>query len=578
MSINKFTIGMDRTAVLLLSAVFFACNPLKKMVKRAGEVNYAVTPNPLEMHGDTITMNLSGSFPTKYFHKKVKGVVTPVLKYNGGETNFAPITLKGEAVEGDGVVISYANGGKFSHTAKIPYQSGMEKAELYLSLEGFFKSKSKKFDPVKVADGTIITPKLVKSDDKAILAKDNFSPVHPINIYADIHYIVNTSTPVNGDLNKEDIRKMKEGVKKYKSQQRINIKGVKTEAYASPEGELSRNENLANERAEHGAKFAVEVLKKEKIDAARNPGFYTSIGKGEDWEGFKKLMQASQIKDKDLIIRVLEMYSDVNKREEEIRNMAETFKELKEKILPQLRRSEIWVLIDSLSRPDNEIMDLSRTNPSALTIDELLHIAYVSNDLNEKERIYKKIIEVYPNDWRGYNNLGYVYVMQNKISEARNNFEKANNLATNNAIVKNNLGVCERLSGNLKKAMEYYNAAAGAGSEVNYNKGIVYIIWGDYASAVSSFSGSSTFNAALAQLLNGNPDAAVKTIDNSPDKDSAMGYYLKAIAAARLNNVDMLVNNIKNAVSKDPSLKAKAKEDAEFIKFRNNSEFQAAVN
>lgn len=568
----------NASLIVLAAGSLVACNALKKMAKRANEVNYTVTPNPLEMHGDTIVMNLSGSFPTKYFHKKVKGVITPTLKYNGGETNFAPVTLKGESVEGEGIVIKYAEGGKFSHTAKIPYQPGMEKAELFLNLEGFYKSKSKKFDPVKVADGTIITPKLVKSDDKPILGKDEFKPSHQISIYADIHYIVNTNTPVSGDLNKPDIKSMKDNAKRLATQTRTTIKGVKTEAYASPEGELSRNENLANQRAEHGAKFAVDVLKKEKVAKASEPGFYTATGKGEDWEGFKKLMQASNIKDKDLIIRVLEMYSDVNKREEEIRNMAETFKELKDKILPQLRRSEIWILADSLSRPDNEIMELSKTNPNALTIDELLHIAYVTNDLNEKERIYKKVIEVYPNDWRGPNNLGYVYVMQNKINDAKAQFEKANTLKPNNPIVKNNLGVCERKSGNLKKAMEYYDAAAGAGPEVNYNKGIIYIIWGDYSSAVSSFSGSSSFNAALAQLLNGNPDGAVKTIDNSPDKDSAMGYYLKAIAAARMNNADMLVSNLKNAVSKDPSLKAKAKDDAEFIKFRNNSEFQAAVN
>lgn len=562
-------------AVLILTATsvgLSGCNALKKMAKRANEVNYSITPNPLEMHGDTIAMNLKGSFPTKYFHKKVKGVVTPVYKYDGGEERFEPITLKGESVEGNGVTINYEKGGSFTHIAKIPYKEGMGNGELILSLEGFFKSKSKTFDPVKAADGAIITPLLVQKQDKPILGKDEFKKSHPVSLFADVHYVVNTTTPVSGDMNKEDIKKVRNGIKSWSKHQRIKFTEVYTEAYASPEGEISKNDQLANQRADHGSKVFVGDLKANKIDiGARN------VGKGEDWDGFKKLMTASNIQDKELIIRVLEMYSDPQKREMEIKNLAATYKQVADKILPQLRRSEIWVKADSLSRPDEEITSLAASSPSSLTAEELLYAATLTNDLGKKESIYRSFVQVYPNDWRGPNNVGFVLLQSNKVNDAKAEFQKASNINKNDVIL-NNLGVCERLNGNPRGAMDLYKQASGAGPEVGENMGLVYIMWGDYPNAVSSFGGSQTFNAALAQLLNGNADGALKIIDASNDKNTAIGHYLKAVIGARKGDNNMVVENLKSATSKDASLKAKAKKDMEFAKLKNNAEFQSAVN
>lgn len=549
-----------------------ACNALKKMAKRANEVNYSVTPNPLEMHGDTIVMNLKGSFPTKYFHKKVKGVVTPVYKYEGGEVNFDPITIKGESVEGNGVTINYEKGGSFTHVAKVPYKPGMGNGELTLSLEGFFKSKSKVFEPVKVADGAIITPLLVQKQDKAILGKDAFKKSHPVSLFSDMHYVVNTSSPVNGDLGKDDIKKVKAGIKTWSKNERIKFTEIYSEAYASPEGELSKNDNLANERAEHATKTLAAEFKTLKLEIAQN-----KVGKGEDWNGFKSLMTASDIKDKELILRVLEMYSDLEKRELEIKNLAATYKEVADKILPKLRRSEVWIKVDSLSRPDEEIASLALSKPDTLTAEELLYAAAMTNDLSKKETIYKSFSRVYPNDWRGPNNVGFVHLLNNKVNDAKAEFEKASKI-TKNGIVLNNLGVCERLNGNAKGAMDLYKQASGAGPEVGENMGLVYIMWGDYTNAVSGFGSSQTFNAALAQLLNGNLDGALKTIDGSNDKSTAMGHYLKAVIGARKGDNNMVVENLKSATSKDASLKEKAKKDMEFAKLKNNAEFQAAVN
>lgn len=563
---------------VIVSATLVSCNALKKMAKRMDEVKYEVTPNPMEMHGEQIEITVSGSFPEKYFHKKVHGVITPILKYDGGEEKFASFALKGEDSEAEGTVIKYEAGGKFTHTAKIPYKDGMDVATLDLSLEGFYKKKTKVFDPIKVADGTVITPRLVRSDDKPILGKDEFKPKHPKSIFADINYIVNTTSPVSGDLSKDDIKNLQKKVKELIKNPKIVFTQVYTEAYASPEGELSKNDNLANERAEHGGKTIGGYLKSAKIEAAKAPEFYVGKGKGEDWDGFKKLMTASEIKDKELILRVLEMYTDLTKREEEIKNMAATYQEVAKKILPELRRSENWVKYDSLSRTNEEINALLGSDYKMLTAEEILYAATLTNDLGEKEAIYKKFVDAYPNDWRGPNNIGYIHVMKNSLGTAKTEFEKADKLKASNPIVMNNMGVIARLNGDLDAAMEYYNKASGAGSEVNHNKGIVNIIQGNYADAVSNFGGTSSFNGALAQTLNGNPDGAAKTIDNSDAKDDADAYYLKAIVGARTSNKDMLVNNLKTAISKDSKFKEKAKRDAEFIKYRSDSEFQAATN
>ncbi len=561
---------------VVASTVFIACNPLSKMVKRQNEVNFALTPNPVEMHGDTIAIALTGSFPTKYFNKKVSAVITPVIKYNGGEELFAPLKLKGETSEAEGAVINYEKGGNFTHTSKIPYKTGMDVATVELRVQGAYKTKTKDLDPRKVADGTIITPKLVMSAEKAIAAKDNFQKFALENHAAVINYLVNNSTVRGTELTDKDVKELTDNLKVWATNPKMEFNGIEVNAYASPEGEISKNDNLANERAASADKAMAGVFKKAKLTIPE--GASKLVGKGEDWDGFKKLMTASDIKDKDLIIRVLENYADLTKREEEIKNLAATYTEVAKKVLPELRRSEVNIVMKHNNLTDDELKTLVDTKIDSLDAEQMFYAASLYNDDAKKESIYKSFSSKFPQDWRGPNNLGYIYITQNKVADAKAQFEKAAGLSANNAIVNNNLGVCERLNGNNDAAMAYYNKAAGAGTtEVNENKGIIYIMKGDYASAKSSYSGVNSFNAALANLLSGN-NSIGGIIDGSTDKDEALAYYLKAIAGARSNDKNMLVNNLKSATGKDASLKAKAKTDAEFIKFREDAEFQAAVN
>ena len=359
------------------------------------------------------------------------------------------------------------------------------------------------------------------------------------------------------------------------------FKDISVSAYASPDGELSLNADLAKDRAKSGSKALMGEFKKNKNKDqlfGKDESNYKTQTTAEDWDGFKTLMEGSAIADKDLILRVLTMYTDGEQREKEIKNLSKTYTEVAEKILPKLRRSVLTVNVDKKSRTDEQITKLTTTNIDSLSLEELLYAANLTTDLNNKVMIYKAAEKNFASDWRTSNNLGVALLAQNKVSEAGEAFTRAEKTANGNPIVMNQLGIIAAKGGDRVKAMEYYNKANGAGSEVNYNKGIVNVRDGKYADAVSNFGSSKDFNKALAELLNGNAGAVTTTLDGGNDKDNAMAFYLKAVAAARGANAANVVSNLKTAIEKDGSLKAAAKDDAEFIKLKENAEFKALVN
>ncbi|GAB4374463.1 MAG: tetratricopeptide repeat protein [Salibacteraceae bacterium] len=559
---------------LLAVATLFittGCNPLNKMNKKHGLVKYTLQPNPLEMHGDSVTINVSGRYPEKFFHKKAVANVKPVMLDQSGNVvkEFETIKLIGEVAEGEGTRISWS-GGSFNVSNQVPYESSMENVQLVIQVEAGYKTKTKTFDPVPIGKGTVVTPLLVQSDEKPMLGKDNFTKVSPRKITAEIHYLIQSSYVRPEELRQDDINAVEafldKGIKfEYE------WKSVDVTSYASPDGETSLNENLAGDRAKTATQAMMGLFRKKKIEAGTKEALYKKNPKGEDWQGFKEKMEASNIADKEMILRILSMYSDDKKREQEIKNLAATYKVIAEEILPPLRRSVITINAEEKAKTDEELKKLVKENPAELTIEEILYTATLYNDLNDKLEVYKAAAKVHPGDWRGPNNIGWVYVQQNKISEAKAEFEKAVKLAPSEKVVLNNLGVVSRLMGDTKTAMSYYTQAKGAGKEVNYNIGIVQIMKGNYEDAVSNMSGFNTFNAALANVLNGNNEAALNIIEASDAKATALGYYLKAIIGARTNNQEMVVNNLKAAFEKDSSLKKKAANDAEFLDYRDNS-------
>lgn len=552
------------------------------MIKKQKTITYDVKPNPLEMHGDSVVFTVSGKYPAKVFAKKATVTVTPVVKYSGGEKAMKPVVLVGEKATGSGQKISYSTGGTFSYTTeKFAYEPGMKVAKVELRAQGAVKKKTKDFTPVEIADGTIVTPLLVRNDEKGITAKDAFVKTTPANQTANIYYLINKSDVRASELKSDEMKNLQSFIGTNINSQWYEFKGITVSAYASPDGELSLNENLAKDRAKSGSKALMGEFKKNKNKDqkfGKEEANYTTQTTAEDWDGFQTLMQQSSIADKDLILRVLTMYKDGDQREKEIKNLSKTYTEVAEKILPKLRRSVLTVNVDKKSRTDEMISKLATTSPDSLSVEELLYATTLTTDQNTQVQILQAAEKKYASDWRTSNNLGVALLMQNKVTEAGEAFKRAEGTANGNPILMNNLGIIAAKSGDRRKAMEYYDKASGAGKEVNYNKGIVNIRDGKYSDAVSNFGDYKGFNKALAELLNGNTGAVATTLDASTEKDMAWSFYLKAVAAARSNNAAEVNSNLKTAIGKDGSLKAAAKDDAEFIKLRDNADFKALVN
>lgn len=534
------------------------------------DLEYKVTPCPLEMHADSVRVKVEVKFPQKGIKKKASAEITPML----GSTALKTVTVLGEKATGNGTVIQYKPGGTMVYTDVVPYKPEYEYTDLKVTGKVYKGGKEKEgqFEDTEICKGTIITPYRVQKNFMTIYAKDEFKRVTEQSAMAQINYDKAKFNVKPAELKDKDIVDLGAWLAAAQSNPKIAIKSINITGYASPEGEVGRNETLSSDRAGSAKTATMDLAKKNKNDKAQTE-VYNLSGRGEDFAGFEvELGKNTTMKqeDKDLILRVLKMYSDPNQRETEMRNLGKSFTELDKTVFPKLRRAEIKVVYDLTGYSDEELKTISKAEPQKLTLEELLFTATLTDDLNEKLRLYKEAEIKDPSDYRASNNVGVVLYNQGKLNDAKAQFEKANG-KKDNAISKNNLGAIAGVNGDRAKAAQLFGQANGAGSEVNYNKGIIAIQNGKYADAVSSFGSDATYNKALAQLLNGNADAAVKTVDASADKESAQGYYLKAVAAARQDKLDAVVSNLKSAIAKDASLKAQAAKDREFLKYEDNA-------
>ena len=539
------------------------------------DLQYEVTPKTLEMHGDSVRVSVDVNFPVKGIRKKVSAEITPLL----GTTALKTITFQGEKATGNGNVIQFKPGGKITYSDIVAYKPEFEDTQLKVT--GSFSKGGKVKGAIpekKIAEGTIITPLLVNKDFKVILEKDAFTRVTENGFSAQINFDKGKSIVKPAELKEKDINDLKVWLADANSNPKITIKSISVVGFASPEGEVGSNDTLSNERATAAKSAVLGVALGAKNDKIKTEMF-SLAGRGEDFDGFKKELVASSMNndEKQLIIRVLEMQKDPVTRETEMRNMGKTFTFLEQNIFTKLRRSEIVVTYDKSGYTDEELVALSVSKPETLNIEELLYTATLTNDLNEKLRIYKLIELNFPTDQRGANNVGAIFYMQNKLQEAKAEFEKANGIK-DNSISKNNLGAIAGSLGDREGAKKILDQAKGAGSEVNYNLGILNIQDGLYNEAVSNFGTDNSFNKALAQLLSATAAGSdIKTLDDSADKESAQGFYLRAISAARQDNLDSTISNLKNSFAKDGSFKNKAVKDKEFLKYAENPNFSGAV-
>ncbi len=562
--------------ILILAAAFLAsCSGLNKMKKEAGDIKYEVTPKVLETHGGMVNITIKGSFPEKYFNKKATLTVTPVLTYTGGETAFDKVqVLQGEKVAANNKVITYS-GGDFTYTSTIPYTEGMKMSELVLRTNAALGKKSIDFEPMKLADGVIATSTLVEKHGRPIAMKDNYVRIVPETKMADINYVINQSNIRPSELKGEDVALLKEYIGQASTDPNRQLKKAVVSSYASPDGKLEFNEKLSTKRGESADKFIKKEF--EKIEAAKATDFFDEITTAEDWEGFKAEVQNSTIQDKDLILRVLSMYSDPDVREKEIKNMSTAYEELKTDVLPKLRRSKLMINVDNIGRSDEQIIAQMKSDPKVLSVEEMLYAAGLTTDANEKLAFYQVAAESFPKDVRTHNDVGITLLGLGKTDEALAEFEKAKAIQ-NDDVVKNNTGFAYLVKGDMAKAEELFNSMTAATPESKWGLGVIAITKGEYDKAVNLFGTEPCFNLALAQLLKGDVNKAKATLDSMKDLcKCGKPSYLKAIAGARLDDKTYMLAGLKEAIDFKADWKAYAKTDLEFAKFFTDSAFTALV-
>jgi len=570
---------------VLAAFLLTSCGGVKNMVKMADQVKYDITPKVLEMHGDSVEVTIKVTFPTKYFQKKATLEITPVLKYAGGEAAFESLTLQGEDVQDNNSVVSYISGGTFTLSSKVAFVEGMRKADLIARVKASMGDESAELPEIKIADGTMSTAMLLEADAKPIAASDKYVRITTESKEADINFVINQSTIRGKELKKEEMSALKTFIKESVSKENVEFKNIEISAYASPDGAEDLNTKLADKRMKTSKKYFVRQLKKSKVSDLNKDGFVLANATPEDWAGFQKLMQESDIEDKELILRVLSMYSDPVVREKEIKNISAAYEVIAKEILPQLRRSKLIVSVSVIGLSDEELKDTALT-ADTLKVEELMYAATLFADLDSKLAIYKKVAALYPEDWRGHNNVGYIYIKQGKLAEAKAALEQAKAIDATNTTVLNNLGVCAQKEGDLVAAKEFYNAAAGAGNQVSYNQALLSVKAGEYENALNLFVSSkyNTFNYALTKVLNysltknaDTYDAALGILSKVDNKETADVYYLKAVIGARKQDKDLLFNNLRTAIEKDASLKAFAKDDIEFAQYTSDATFTSIV-
>jgi len=561
-------------SLVLAVALLSSCGGLNKMLKEAGNVNYQVVPEVLEAHSGNVAVTITGSFPKSYFNKKATLEAVPVLVYEGGETKFEPVTVQGEDVEANNEVIKFT-GDNFTYSATIPFNEEMKVSELILKSTASMSDQTVALPDVKLADGVIATSTLTKKLGQPILIGNKFKRIIPESKGADIHYVINRANVRGSELRAEDIDALKTYLKEANKKVNYKFTGTEISAYASPDGPLELNEKLSGKRAETAGTYFNRELKKAKVEEAGKEGFVKTTTTAEDWDGFKELMQKSDVQDKELILRVLSMHSDPVVREKEIKNMSEAFEVLKDDILPMLRRSKLIVNVDVIGFSDEEILNYIETNPDTLGLEEMLYAVSLTEDAEMQIKYYEMAAEKAPKCFRAVNGIGYTLMKMGKIEESEKAFTKAQELKDGD-YVKNNLGFVALVQGDIEKAQGYFTSIEKLTDESNFGLGTINLINGNYSDAVNYFGTKPSFNSALAKLLDGNNTGAKNTLE-AIDHKCPWGDYLKAVVGARMDDENYMIENLKAAVAANDEMKALAKTDMEFGKYFENADFKSIV-
>lgn len=542
------------------TAMFSSCGKLGDL----SADNFKVTPTPLEAIGGEVPATINGVFPEKYMKKKAVVTVTPVLKYEGGEALGQSATFQGEKVEGNATEISYKVGGTYTMKTNFKYVPAMLNSELYARFEAKLGKKTVSVPEVKIGYGVLSTSELLsRCSITASTAPDAFQRVIEQKQEANIKFLIGQANLRTSELSSVSIQDLVNILKEINDMQEERaLQNIEVSAYASPDGNYELNEKLAEKRQSVSSTYLGKQLKKINMDAEVDAKFTA-----EDWEGFQELVSKSNLQDKDVILRVLSMYQDPEEREQQIRNMSSVFTEIADGILPELRRARLIVNYEVIGRSDDQIIAQFQEDASKLSIEELLYGGnLLIEDANARKQWYETTVKLYPNDYRAYNNLAQLAIMEGNVTAAQNWLDKAKNVSNKTPEAYANLAILAMKNGEVAKAEIFMGQASGSDT-FNEILGNLNIAKGNYPQAQQNLAKTQTNSAALAHILNKDYAAAQKTLAaiNTPDATTS---YLKAILAARTSDTGALKSNLKAAIISDSSLKARAANDLEFAKYK----------
>ena len=553
--------GLIAAAVVLAS-----CN---KTLPNPEQIN--VNPSPLEVKGGKVNADITGTFPVKKFAKKGVLVVTPVLKFEGQEVLGEPVTYVGEKAKENGITVNFKEGGKYSQSCSFDFVPAMRSSELYLRFEAKVGKKVQEVPDLKIADGVVATAELAEAaDNKLATTPDKFQRVIQELTEADIKFLIQSANLRSSEAKSASVKALQAAIKDANDAERKEINKLEVAGYASPDGGLDLNEKLAKNRQKVAQDFLKKGLKKDKVNAAIESNITA-----EDWEGFQKAMENSNMQDKELVLRVLSMYSDPEEREAQIKNLSSVYGTIANEILPALRRSRLILTTDLIGKSDDEIRELAANDPAQLSLEELLYAVTLVEDNAEKKALLQRAADSF-GDFRGWNGLGQLYFEEGNVAEARRCFARALAIEPNNADVNYNAGVAALADGDLAKAEEHLGKAAGTKGNLDAALGTLYTQKGEYAAAKKAYGSNATNNAAVQQILNEDYAGARQTLDNVKEPNATTAY-LKAVVGARTNDKAAVLANLKAACAQDAKLKARAAKDIEFAKFAEDAEFQAIV-
>ena len=545
--------------------------------KKLGELsadNFTVTPSPMEAVSGKVPVTINGRFPEKYMKKKAVVTVTPEIRYEGGKATGQSATFQGEKVQGNDQEISYKLGGNYTMKNSFDYVPEMQKSELYLTFQARVGKKEVEVPAVKVADGVLATSTLIKEtagQGTPADAADAYQYAIKQTKQAQIKYLINQANVRTSELKSTSVQEFVKTLRDIKADQKgFMLENIEVSAYASPDGDLDFNTKLAEKRQNTSSNYVSKQLKANELNTKVDEK-YTA----EDWDGFKELLQASNIQDKDVILRVLSMYEDPEEREKQIRNLSAGYKELADEILPELRRARLTINYNLIGRTDDDIKQQYKADAKELSVEELLYAATLTNDANEKKDIYTTTTKQYPEDYRAYNNLASLAYQDGDLAAAKNYLAQAAAKKGDAAEVNANRAFVAMAEGNYDEAQNYLSKATAA---KNYNEllGNLQVAQGNYAQAAQSLQGVKTNSAALAQILNKDYTAAASTLSQVA-KPNATTSYLKAIVSARTGQNAAVISNLKDAIAKDANLKARAAKNLEFVALFNDANFQSLV-